>query len=229
MTDVEPQRENPAEIFDLAGLIAWLDNRHQQQHDLLAAEVHDQLGSALTALAMRLALIERQSNADPKLVALWGKANVQLGMISQAARHLQHQLRPVALEALGLHAALTQYLHQFGQRSGIACELTTVGAALNPPLADAQVIFRIVQEALFNAECHANASHLQLLLVNQPQQRSLTIVDDGVGFDSGATDWSLHHGVRLMHERAGFIAARIALVSAPGQGCRVTLTLSTDG
>ena len=205
---------------DLRELIGWLDAQQQQHNAALAADIHDQLGSSLTALAMRLALIARQTNSDPKIAAQWDKANAQLAAIGDTARRVQRELRPVAIEALGLVASLVDYAHQIEQRSGMICTVEVRGDQQLPP-ADASQLFRIVQEALTNVERHAGASHVHLVFNRQAGACSIAIVDDGAGFDAAKQDWQRTHGVRLMRERASLLGMGFSLSSLPGHGCRV--------
>lgn len=216
------------QVADLHALLAWLDTEHQRQHDTLAAELHDQLGSSLTALAMRLALIARQSRdtSTPGLTEQWNKSNALLGTISATARQVQLQLRPVALEALGLQATLADYLDQFGQRTGVACSLEHGDTEPALALAAAQALFRILQEVFANIERHAGARQVRVVMTADARHCSVRVSDDGCGFDLATLDWQRSHGLRLMRERAALLRAQLDIDTQPGQGCAITITLS---
>jgi signal transduction histidine kinase len=212
---------------DLGQLVGWLDACQQRERDGLAAALHDQLGSSLTALAMRLAMIARQNAAEPQLATQWDKANAQLSASSATVRRVQKQLRPVALEALGLQPALADHLMQFGLRVGVVCNLQfeAKGAALS--LADAAVLFRIIEAALANVESHARARNVTLTVENHAPDSTrgweITLVDDGVGFDAAGTVLRATQGLRLMQVRANSVGMKLTINSAPEQGCRVAL------
>ena len=210
-------------VADLRELLGWLDDSHQRHQDALAAALHDQLGSSLTALAMRLAMIERQSGTDPKLVAQWGKANLQLSAISATVRQVQKQLRPVALEVLGLRPALSEYLLQFGLRTNIDCTLRFEADDDAFSLADAAMLFRIIQQALANVEQHSQARRLTLSVLRSAHRPSVALDDDGIGFDPDAALLRTSHGLRLLRERATLLRMAVEVVSSPGKGCQITL------
>lgn len=228
MTSIDPVASLQRQLSDLQELVVWLDTDQQRQHDVLAAEVHDQLGSSLTALAMRLALIERQSRAggDPRLAEQWVKCNALLSGITQTARRIQHQLRPVALESLGLQAILADYVDEFASRTGIPCTLSVSGAEPDLSLPTVQGLFRLLQETFANVERHAGPCRVQVSLSGNDQQCCLTIEDSGCGFDLAGLDWQRSHGLRLMRERAARLPASLTVHSQPQQGCRIIVSLA---
>ncbi|MDP9108626.1 MAG: histidine kinase [Pseudomonadota bacterium] len=228
LSTADPARAVGLDANDAASLIAWLDQRHQQQHDALAAQLHDELGSALTALSMRLALIARQTGDDAKLTAQWNKAQVQLAEISQTARQVQRQLRPAALDALGLPAALAELAQRFSEEHQCAFDNDIDMTLTALPLQGAQTVFRIAQEAHTNVGRHAAVTTLRVALTRQPaahdtQHVMLGITDNGNGFDAARHDWRASHGVRLMQARAASIGAQLDIHSTLGQGCQVIL------
>lgn len=212
----------------LRELIGWLDRQHQHQDDKLAAQVHAQLGSALTALTMRLAMLARQSSAEPVTAdhALqWEKVHALLAIVTENTRDLQRQLRPFAIDALGFSASLSDALQQFGERNGIVSTLQMTGAAPDWSADDAHAVMRIVDEALRNIAQHAQATKIVLHLNSLASGYEIGIVDDGVGFDLAALDWQRSHGLRLMRERAALLHAHLDIATAPGEGCRIRLAL----
>jgi signal transduction histidine kinase len=212
----------------LRELIGYLDRQHQHQSDKLAAQVHAQLGSAVTALTMRLALLARQNSAthDAANHALqWEKVNALLTLVTENTRDLQRQLRPFAIDALGFSSSLSDALQQFGERHGIITSLCLASAAPDWSADDAHAVVRIVQEALRNIAQHAQATKVILNLNSLASGYEVEIIDDGVGFDLAALDWHRSHGLRLMRERAALLHAHLDITSAPGEGCRIRLAL----
>jgi signal transduction histidine kinase len=132
-------------------------------------------------------------------------------------------LRPAVLDDAGLLPALTAYAQQFTQRSGIVVQLHTDGATAPLSPAVQSSLFRIVQEALTNCVKHAKATHVTIeLSTGGAQQVSLTVADDGIGFDA---DSQISRGLGLltMRERAEFMGGRFTLTSKPGHGTRITV------
>ena len=216
-------------VTDVRELLGWLDDCQQHDQDALAAVLHDQLGSSLTALAMRLALIARQSGADPKLVDQWSKANSQLSAISSTVRQVQRQLRPVALEVLGLRPALAEYLLQCGLRTNTQCTLDFAADEAAFSLADAAVLMRIIQQAFANIEHHSSARSVTLSVLHDAQHPYVVLQDDGVGFDLTAVLMRQTHGLRLMRERAAAIGMLVEIITSPGHGCQILLRHGVTG
>lgn len=225
--DPDPVADLQRQLADLRELLAWLDVRQQQQHDALANEVHDQLGSSLTALAMRLALIERQTGASDaaRLAEQWLKSHSLLKGITQTARRIQHQLHPVTLISLGLHAILTDYLDAFSVRTGTPCTLAISGPEPDLSPEAMQCLFHLLQESFANIEHHAGPCAVKVRLSSSGQQCCLVIEDSGRGFDLAGLDWQASHGLRLMRERAARLPARLDLDSQVQLGCRIHIVL----
>ena len=136
---------------------------------------------------------------------------------------LLFSLRPDALEEGGLIAALTQHAHALEARHGLKvhAELREE-PALSP---DAQAAaYRVAQEALHNTVKHARAGQVWLSVTQDATHVTLSVRDDGRGFDVTAQGRGTL-GQRSMRERAAGAGGTLEVLSGPGQGTRVTLTL----
>ena len=124
-----------------------------------------------------------------------------------------------------IEPALQTTLRKFEHQSGLAATIAMEGHGM-PLSPDLQIqVLHIVQEALSNVRKHANASRVTLLVTQQPQWR-FEVRDDGVGFDNeGGPDDETHVGLRIMAERAERIGATLDVVSTPGRGTSIVLTL----
>jgi signal transduction histidine kinase len=195
----------------------------------LARTLHNEFGSALTALAMRMALLARQPADAPGAAEQWAKANAILAGLTRTARQVQSDLRPGALDVVGLKMGLEEYLVDFGERHGIAVALMLPDDELALEPAQAVALFRMFQELLRNVRLHASASQVQVSLVLDPPASAVTlsVADNGVGFDAAACDFQRSHGLRRIAERAAFFGGAMELDSAAGQGTRVMVTLAT--
>ncbi len=121
---------------------------------------------------------------------------------------------------------IEEYCRTFGERSKLKVAFDKEGAP--PPLSnDAQLtIFRVLQEALSNARKHASPKELAVRFTAEPGLVSISISDDGVGFDAHAPRRG-HYGLSTMRERASKIGAEVEIASSPGQGTRIVLRIPT--
>ncbi|GAA2346695.1 sensor histidine kinase [Streptomyces cuspidosporus] len=140
-------------------------------------------------------------------------------------RVLLGRLRPETLEAEGLVAALDRHVAALRDRYGIAAEATLGPEPETTPEAK-HALYRIAQESLHNVAKHAGARHVRLHLLSGPGTVTLTVADDGVGFDSrGSFPGRL--GLLSMRERAREVGGTLSVDSRPGRGSRVRVTVPT--
>ncbi|MBD3004399.1 GAF domain-containing protein [Streptomyces sp. 5-10] len=134
-------------------------------------------------------------------------------------RTLLCRLRPESLEAEGLVAALTQHVEALRARYGIATEAELDAEPETTPEAK-HALYRIAQESLHNVAKHARARNVRLHLLNEPGAVTLTVADDGVGFDCKGS-FPGHLGLLSMRERAREVGGTLNVDSRPGQGSRI--------
>ena len=217
-----------AENARLRMMLAHAEEMNELEKLQLARTLHNEFGSALTALAMRMAVLARQPAGAPATTEQWEKANAILADLTRTARQVQSDLRPGALDVVGLKMALEDYLVEFGERHGIAVTLALPDdePAVDP--AKAVALFRMFQELLRNVRLHASASQVQasLALDSAAGTVTLSVADNGVGFDAAARDFQRSHGLRRIAERAAFLGGAMQLDSAAGRGTRVLVTLA---
>jgi two-component system sensor histidine kinase UhpB len=192
----------------------------EDERSRIARELHDEVGQTLTGvmlqvegLALKIPEELREQLDELRETARSGTEDV---------RRIARQLRPEALEDLGLHSALAALATAFGEQAGI-----DVQRHLEPslPLSDEQelVVYRVAQEALTNVARHADATQVELRLHEQNEQAVLTVRDDGRGIHPGALPSS--RGIRGMRERAMLIGAQLEIDSGPGRGTAITLSI----
>lgn len=212
----------------LRAMLAHAEEVGELEKLQLARMLHNEFGSALTALAMRMALLARQPADAPGAADQWAKANAILAGLTRTARQVQSELRPGALDVAGLKMALEEYLAEFGERHGIAATLALPDDELALEPAQALALFRMFQELLRNVRLHAGASQVRASLALDVAARTviLTVADDGAGFDAAACNLQRSHGLRRVAERAAFFGGAMQLDSAAGQGTRVAVTLA---
>jgi two-component system sensor histidine kinase UhpB len=187
--------------------------------------LHDEAGQTLTAIALE---VERATSEGPpaqrqQMAALAAQLHASLDEI----RRISRDLRPEALDDLGLINALIALTSRADRQSGVRIE-RRLSAELPPlPTELELVIYRVAQEALTNVLRHANASHCVVELDWKNDQVELRVSDDGVGMNttSGNVDTI---GIEGMRERALLGSGTLEIDSRPGAGTRVTLRLPVE-
>lgn len=231
---IEPQpgaalREAQAEVSRLRAMLSHAEEVRELEKQDLARELHNDFGSALTALGMRLAILSRQPSTADGVAEQWAKANAILAELTRTARRIQADLRPGVLNIAGLPMALEEALEDFGEQTGIATSLQLLPDAA-PALAQERAIalYRMFQEMLSNVRRHAAASRVDVALRCEDGRLHFSVTDNGQGFDPAQTDFSATHGLRRIGERAEFLGGAMALQSAPQQGTTISVTLPLD-
>jgi PAS domain S-box-containing protein len=199
----------------------------------IAREMHDQFGEQLTSLAQRIHSLKHATAAD---VALRGHVDALETIAQQLDRDVEQlvwELRPTALDDLGLRAALTNYVRNWSTRTGVAASVHMSGLLDErlPPHTET-ALYRIAQEALTNVAKHAGATNVEVMLERRGDHVLLIVEDNGVGFDSATAEQAGGgFGLTGMKERAALIGATLEIESSTSGGTtvlvRIDVTLST--
>jgi signal transduction histidine kinase len=143
-------------------------------------------------------------------------------------RALILELRPEALDREGLIGALRHHTAAIRARYGLTVR-EAFGAEPELSLETKQGLYRIAQEALHNAARHARAKTVSIQLDRQESEIRLQISDDGIGFNPGGA-FPGHLGLQTMQDRARELGGRLEILSRPGEGARVSVTIpATSG
>ena len=183
----------------------------------IARELHDDISQQLALLTMDLEVLAGSAENEGEQLAHESLSRVH--GIAKSVHDLSHRLHPTKLRLIGLVAAL-QSLEREVTRAGMAVTFThdNVPASLPPELT--LCLYRIVQEALQNALRYSNARIVAVQLTGGPEGLSLTIADDGVGFDVDAR-YGKGLGLISMHERLEAVGGTLEIRSKPGAGTRL--------
>jgi len=205
---------------ELTELSQHLIRVSEEEKAKLARELHDTLGSNLTAINMDLNWILRRMPEGSR--ELRERLQRALQMLSDTVE-LKHQviegLRPSQLDNLGLSYAMRSHCSEFTSRTGLPCEVDVVEDFddLDPTWSIA--FYRIAQEALTNIAKHAQATRVRISLKREPEGIRLCVVDDGVGIAEDSQLKSKSHGVVGMRERMRQIGGRLVVKRHPsGKG-----------
>ncbi|MEO8554818.1 MAG: PAS domain-containing protein, partial [Kofleriaceae bacterium] len=208
-------------------LLGRLVFAQEDERRRIAREMHDQFGEQLTALGHRIASL-KESCADradlrEQVQALEGVAH----QLDRDVDHMVWELRPTALDDLGLRAALATHVQNWSKRAGISAELHTSGLSDDRLASETETtLYRIAQEALTNVAKHSRAAHVDVILERRADQVVLIVEDDGVGFDpgdAGTTRQGL--GLSGMQERASLVGGTLQIESASGKGTTILVRM----
>lgn len=185
----------------------------------VARDLHDEVGQALTAIALRA----ERASGDRELHTRALEEIVDVAHMSLAdIRRIARELRPEALDDLGLTGALIALCLRVEQQSAMRVA-RKLGGGLPEIGAEVElVVYRVAQEALTNALRHSEATEVKVALAAVPVGVKLTVSDDGRGMDG--EQLSEGAGLAGMRERALLIDAELEIDSSPGNGFTVTLT-----
>jgi PAS domain S-box-containing protein len=214
--------ERTAEVSELIG---HLEATREEEKRAIARELHDDLGSALTALNMHLAIIFQQISTDPNLTERTVQVKALLNSVTATTRRIQSGLRPDKLDIFGIKTAIIELALDFENYTGVACRasLPDEDLAYTPQIEI--TIFRMVQEALNNIAKHAKATKVDVILDDNEDYVMLTIRDNGVGIPAGRITGNTTHGLRGMRERASYLRGKIDIASESGKGTKITVKL----
>lgn len=185
----------------------------------IAGDIHDGISQRLVSAWYHLRAASSLV-ADPEVEVEVSAAAALLSEALEDSRRAISGLRPTLLDDLGLEAALASVARGV---SGVAVELDIEDCHLAPHVETA--LFRIAQEALQNVVKHAGASRVDLRLARDGDVTTLTVADDGVGFDLARGRSAASYGLSGMEERASLIGGTLTLHSAPGEGTCVAVRL----
>ncbi|TKB79705.1 MAG: hypothetical protein E8D45_03465 [Nitrospira sp.] len=204
-----------------------------EERTRIACEIHDGLVQSLAGVNFKLDLCQELVEKDPQACRTTLRETKQeLKLAIQEARQVILNLRPVHFDKLELIPAITNYLKSYETQSQIRTEFNTVGQE-TPLFPRTKIfLFRIVQEALSNVQKHAKAGHVSVRLEVTPEVLTVTVSDDGVGFDAEAISrdpekWD-HFGLRGIVERARLVGGEADVHSRKGEGTRVTVRVPLE-
>ncbi len=208
-----------ARLFEQAQTLAALQERQR-----LARELHDSVSQVLYSIALGARTARALLDRDPAQAAAPIDYVLQLAEAGMAEmRALLFELRPESLASEGLLAALTKQADALRARYSLRV-YTQFCSEPALPLEHKQALYRIAQEAIHNCVKHAHATAVSLQLSSDSQGVTLTIQDDGQGFDPRRT-FPGHLGLQSMRERATRLKGRLTITSTPELGTGVTVWL----
>jgi signal transduction histidine kinase len=221
----EREQQLTARVAELTELIGYLANGWDDERRLLARQLHDNLGSSMTALTLHLGLLAQQLPAEGKARDRAAQIKQLLGTIIETNRQMQLALWNDKLEFLGVKAALTELAAQFALDTGVAARASLPDEDPQYTREQGVLLLRCAEEGLRNVQAHAGASEAEVILDDDGEQAMLTVRDNGAGLPGGAAGEPGGHRLRVLRERARLLGGTLALSTRPEGGAALTLTL----
>lgn len=202
----------------LSEVLRSVVDRQEEARRRIARELHDSLGQYLAAMTMRLAVLEREADNGAAVRSVVADLKGLAATVGNEAHRLAWELRPIALDDLGLGAAVQNYADEWSQTSGVTCDLHL---SLTQPRLPSEVettLYRVLQEALTNVVKHAHARRVGVVVKVSSSELVMIVEDDGAGFDLDRVGATPRLGLRGLHERLAAIHGRLEIESTPGHG-----------
>lgn len=195
---------------------------HEAERKRIARELHDDTAQALTSILVRLRLLERTAGDAEVLSNVEELRELTLGALD-SVRRMAMDLRPAALDDLGLVPALQTYTERFSENWPTKVTVSVDGLLRRLPADVELVLYRVVQEALTNVAKHSAASLARVSLSRLHNEVTLRIEDNGVGFEPGDKPQPNGTGLGLfgMRERLALVGGDVQIDSVKGQGTTI--------
>jgi signal transduction histidine kinase len=235
LADIDILKRAEAERHHLLRRLASAQEEEQRR---ISRELHDQIGQTVTGLSLGLKALEQGLAKGSHGEA----ATEQVRWLEQLAAEIGRDihrtasdLRPTAIDDLGIFKAIEAYVADWQERYGVRVDIQTLGRDDRLPDDVAAVLYRLVQEGLTNVLKHADASKVSIVLEKKKQGLALVIEDDGVGFDSEtvgrlASGSGRPPGLGLsgMKERVALLGGTIAIESSQGNGSTIFVQIPLE-
>jgi signal transduction histidine kinase len=218
---------------ELRGLSRQILSVQEDERKKISRELHDVIAQTLTGINVRLATLKKEARLnttglDRNIARTQLLVEQSVDIVHQFAR----ELRPAALDDLGLIPALHSAIKSFSARTGIHTRLTAFAGVEDLDTTRRTVLFRVSQEALNNVSRHAKASRAEVRIEKLSDCIRMTVKDDGRSFNVERALLSKdgkHLGLLGMRERIEMVGGAFAVESAPGFGTTITARIPLDG
>ncbi|MGD9964905.1 MAG: GAF domain-containing protein [Hyphomonadaceae bacterium] len=199
----------------------------ESERQRIARELHDSLGQYLTIMQLDLDGIGRDASASASVKERVGRLKELTADVGQEVGHLAWEIRPTALDDLGLQTAIQQFLEEWGERSPLLFDLHLAlrDRRLSPAIETS--LYRVLQEAILNVVKHAGATRVGVILDATESEARLIVEDDGKGFFWSETERASAPSMRLgllgMRERLALLGGTLEIETSPGAGTTILI------
>lgn len=230
LADVHALRTSQAERVLL---LKRLGEAQEDTQRRIARELHDQVGQTLTGLSLGLKRLENEVVSEAmRAHVVWLESLTS--EVSRDIHRVAADLRPVALDDLGLTRALTALAAELSRRHSVCFDVQEVGVIGRLPANIENAIFRIVQEAFTNVLKHASAATASVILEKRDHEVRIVVEDDGCGFEQGRIDsdgalaWGDKLGLSSIRERLATLGGSFRVETDAGHGVSLFIDIPLD-
>jgi PAS domain S-box-containing protein len=224
-TDITDRKRTEMELQlsyeKLQQLSQYTEKARESERKMIARELHDELGQALTSVKIDLSII-KQHISDDKVNLRIDKMSDLVSETIETIQRITSQLRPEIIDDLGLNAAIKWYTKEFAERNGIEIFLDMDSEiAISPD--DSLALFRIMQESLTNVARHSKANHVVIKLIHENGIVNFRISDNGIGISDNEINAKKSFGIIGIKERASSLTGTCEIYSENGHGTIINL------
>ncbi|MFA9217107.1 MAG: sensor histidine kinase [Sphingomonadaceae bacterium] len=217
-----PEQLRSADLSELLGHVhtCW-DNERRS----LSRQLHDSVGSSLTALTMHLGLLMQKMPQEAALQERAAQMKQLLHQVVATNRQMQLTLWNDKLEFLGARVAVRELVAQFGSEQALPARCSLPDDEWDCPASHNVVLLHALEEALRNVAAHARATQLEVSIDDNAEHIRLTVTDNGIGLPGAAPVLAGKFGLRMARERAAYLGGTLRLTGTPGGGTTLTVEL----
>lgn len=223
--DITEQQKTKARlqqmIDTLKGLNQYTVDAREEERRSIAAAIHDEIGSTMTALNLQLGLMLKHLDNKDQLREKITQMTELTTSLTKKMQRISGDLRPGILDSLGLTSAIEWYCGEWEEKTGKKTHIELDSCYLKKPVELA--LFRIFQEALTNVTRHAKASSVIIRLEHKKQAITLSIKDDGIGIPKEKIDHIQSFGLMGMRERAAMAGGDLYILDKGGTTIKVVI------
>jgi len=213
----------------LRGLSHQILHAQEEERKRISRELHDEIAQTMVAINVHLEALTHEATDNPKglkqkIARTQRLVEKSVNIVHRFAR----ELRPTALDDLGLIPALHALLKEFTKRTGVHAHLTVFSAIEQLDIAKRTVLYRVAHEALNNVASHAQACQVEVSVEKLPDNICMKIKDDGKSFQMERVlnaKGNKRLGLLGMRERVEMVGGTFCVESAPGQGTTVRVEI----
>jgi two-component system, NarL family, sensor kinase len=193
----------------------------ENERSRMAQDLHDGLGGMLSSIKLTLGTMKGNVILTEENVRLFSKAFEQLDSSISEMRRVAHNMMPEALVKFGLQKALQDYCEGLNESKQLSVESQFYGLETRIDSSGEIIIYRIIQELTNNSIKHANASNLFVQVIKNENELSITVEDNGIGFNQQQSISKNSAGLSNVRSRVDYLKGQMDIKSAPGNGTSV--------
>lgn len=210
---------------DLSELLGHVNTSWDNERRALSRQLHDSLGSSLTALTMHLSLLTQKMPQEQALLDRAATMKQLLLNVIETNRQMQIKLWNDKLEFLGVNVALSELATQFAEQHKLTVRCSLPEDELVCPRNVGVALLRTLEEALGNIATHAQASEVDIIVDDNDEALMLTVKDNGIGLPANKPVEMSKHGLRSVRERVQYLGGTLTLSAGQPTGTALTVVL----